>query len=387
MELDALRLAAEKSKIHYRHLHRFPELSGEEIETSRYLKERFRSLGADIVDYTHHAFTATIFGNAPGKRVALRADMDALPVEEKTGLSYASTRPGIMHACGHDMHMAILLGAADYFSTHRDFKGAVTFIVQPDEEKNGGAEIMVREGVMNGIDACMGLHVSPYLDVGTFGVLPGFMYASVDDFSITLYGKGGHAASPEDCIDPIVCGGHLIVALQSIVSRRFSPFTPAVVSIGACHGGSKHNIIPETMTLEGTLRADTEKHREQLQRWLKEIAESVANAYGCRAAIEIIEGYIPLINDPDATDAVRSALEKTFGPSSVITLPSPTMGAEDFAYYLKEAPGTFINLGVRTPGTDPSAVHSSYFAPDEEALYYGIGAEVASALRLLEGDN
>ncbi|MDD7363448.1 MAG: M20 family metallopeptidase [Peptoniphilus sp.] len=383
MNLSDIRIAADRAKPHYRHLHRHPELSAEEAETSRYMKEALARLGAEIVDYSRHGFSAEFSGNAKGPRVALRADMDALPLDEKTGLSYASNVPGVMHACGHDMHMAILLGAAIYFSEHRDYPGSIRLIVQPDEEKNGGAKTMVAEGVMEGVDYCMGLHVSPNLDVGTFGVLPGFMYASVDDFCITLYGKGGHAASPEECIDPIVCGGHLIVALQSLVARRLSPFTPAVVSIGSCHAGNKHNIIPETMTLEGTLRADTRENRAQLQQWLKDVAAAVATAHGCRAEIEIIEGYVPLINDPKATEAVRGALEDVFGPSAVETLPTPTMGAEDFAYYLEKAPGSFINLGVRKQGAEAHAVHTAYFYPEEEVLYYGIGAEVASALHFL----
>lgn len=244
---------------------------------------------------------------------------------------------------------------------------------------------MVKAGVMKGVDYVMDLHVSPDLLTGTFGVLPGFMYASVEDFKITLKGKGGHAANPERAVDPIVCGGHVIVALQTIVARRFSPFTPAVVTIGSVHGGNKHNIIPGEMTIEGTIRANTKENRDKLRRDLIEIAEYTAKAHKCDCTVEIIKGYVPLINDEKATATVKKAIEETFGKEAVITLPTPTMAAEDFAYYLEEAPGTFINLAVGHPG-EMATIHTASFYPEEDALYYGIAAEVASALHFMNED-
>lgn len=376
--------AAEAAKAHYRHLHTHPELSGEEIETARYIKRVLADLSVPVHDYTNGGFHGDIKGSKEGPIVALRADMDALPLKEDTGLPFASENDGVMHACGHDMHMASLLGTAIYFSEHRDFPGTVRLIFQPNEEKDGGAEVMVEEGVMDGVSHCMGLHVSPYLDVGTFGLLPGLMYAGVEDFKITLTGKGGHAASPELCTDPIVCGGHVIVALQSIVARHVSPFTPAVVTIGAARGGNKHNIIPDEMTLEGTIRSDNLANRDKLRGLVTDISAATAKAHGCHCTVEIIKGYVPLINDKKATEIVADALRAACGDDAVITLPTPTMGAEDFAYYLQKAPGTFINLGVKNPGDERNAIHTAQFFPDESALAWGILAEVTSALAFLE---
>lgn len=370
-------------RTHYRHLHAHPELSGEEIETAKYIQAILKDMGIEVVPYSNGGFHGDIKGEKEGRTVALRADMDALPVTEATGLDFASKTEGLMHACGHDMHMAILLGTATYFTRHRDFAGTVRLIFQPNEEKDGGAEVMVAEGVMEGVDNVMGLHVSPYLDLGTVGVRPGFMYAGVEDFKFTITGRGGHAAHPDVCIDPIVCGGHIIVALQTIVSRRFSPLTPVVVTIGSVHGGNKHNIIPDTMTIEGTIRADTMDNMTILRTRLKDIAGATAAAHDCRCDMEVIKGYIPLINDPEATEIVRQAALEALGPDSVVTLPKPTMSAEDFAYYLQKAPGSFINLGAKKPGEARHALHTAEFYPEEEAITYGICAEVASALAFL----
>lgn len=385
MDLGKIKTIAEDVKPLYRYLHAHPEISGKEKETSRFLQEQMKALGYEITVYDNFGFHGDLKGEGEGPMVALRADMDALPIEEATDLSFRSEHPGLMHACGHDMHMACLLGTAQYFAEHRDFPGSLRLIFQPNEEKDGGAEIMVKEGVMKDVDFVMGLHVSPDLLTGTFGILTGFMYASVGDFKITLKGKGGHAANPERAVDPIVCGGHVIVALQTIVARRFSPFTPAVVTIGSVHGGNKHNIIPGEMTIEGAIRANTKENRDKLRRHLTEIAEYTAKAHECECSVEIVKGYVPLINDEKATASVKLALEETFEKNAVITLPTPTMAAEDFAYYLEEAPGTYINLGVGRPG-ERSAIHTANFCPEEDALYYGIAAEVASALHFMNED-
>ena len=383
MDKKAIEAIARDVRTHYRHLHAHPELSGEEIETAKYIQSILKDMDIEVVPYSNGGFHGDIKGEKEGRTVALRADMDALPVKEATGLDFASETEGLMHACGHDMHMAILLGTATYFIRHRDFAGTVRLIFQPNEEKDGGAEVMVAEGVMEGVDYVMGLHVSPYLDLGTVGVHPGFMYAGVEDFKFTITGRGGHAARPDACIDPIVCGGHIIVALQTIVSRRFSPLTPAVVTIGSVHGGNKHNIIPDTMTIEGTIRADTMDNMHALRTRLKDIATATAAAHDCRCDMEIIKGYMPLINDLEATEIIRRAAIEALGSDRVVTLPKPTMSAEDFAYYLQKAPGSFINLGVRKPQEACHALHTAGFVPEEEAIYYGICAEVASTLAFL----
>lgn len=383
MKKDILR-AAEAAKAHYRHLHTHPELSGEEVETSRYIQGVLADLSIPVHNYTNGGFHGDIKGAKEGPVVAIRADMDALPLKEATGLAFASENDGVMHACGHDMHMASLLGTAIYFAAHRDFSGTLRLIFQPNEEKDGGAEVMVKEGVMEGVDYVTGLHVSPFLDVGTVGLRPGFMYAGVEDFKVTLRGKGGHAANPERCVDPIVCGGHVIVALQSIVARHVSPFTPAVITIGAAHGGNKHNIIPDEMILEGTIRSNTLANRDKLRGLVTDMATATAKAHGCSCTVEIIKGYIPLINDEKATEIVARALQAAWGEGSVVTLSTPTMGAEDFAYYLQKAPGTFLNLGVKKPGEERHAIHTPQFFPDEEALAWGIDAEVTAALAFMK---
>ena len=383
MDKKAIEAIAREVRTHYRHLHAHPELSGEEIETAKYIQSILKDMGIEVVPYSNGGFHGDIKGEKEGRTVALRADMDALPITEATGLDFASETEGLMHACGHDMHMAILLGTATYFTRHRDFAGTVRLIFQPNEEKDGGAEVMVAEGVMEGVDNVMGLHVSPYLDLGTIGVHPGFMYAGVEDFKFTITGRGGHAARPDACIDPIVCGGHIIVALQTIVSRRFSPLTPAVVTIGSVHGGNKHNIIPDTMTIEGTIRADTMDNMHTLRTRLKDIATATAAAHDCRCDMEVIKGYMPLINDLEATEIIRQAATEALGVDRVFTLPKPTMSAEDFAYYLQKAPGSFINLGVRKPQETCHALHTAEFVPEEEAIYYGICTEVASTLAFL----
>lgn len=383
MDKKAIEAIAREVRTHYRHLHAHPELSGEEFETAKYIQSILKDMDIEVVPYSNGGFHGDIKGEKEGRTVALRADMDALPITEATGLDFASETEGLMHACGHDMHMAILLGTATYFAHHRDFAGTVRLIFQPNEEKDGGAEVMVAEGVMEGVDNVMGLHVSPYLDLGTVGVRPGFMYAGVEDFKFTITGRGGHAARPDACIDPIVCGGHIIVALQTIVSRRFSPLTPAVVTIGSVHGGNKHNIIPDTMTIEGTIRADTMDNMHTLRTRLKDIAGATAAAHDCRCDMEIIKGYMPLINDLEATEIIRQAATEALGVDRVVTLPKPTMSAEDFAYYLQKAPGSFINLGVRKPQETCHALHTAGFVLEEDALYYGICAEVASTLAFL----
>ena len=383
MNKKAIEAIAREVRTHYRHLHAHPELSGEEIQTAKYIQSLLKDMNVAIVSYSNGGFHGDINGEKPGRTVAIRADMDALPIKETTGLDFASETEGLMHACGHDIHMAILLGTATYFSRHRDFPGTVRLVFQPNEEKDGGAEIMVAEGVMDGVDNVMGLHVSPYLDLGMIGVHPGFMYAGVEDFKFTITGRGGHAARPDACIDPIVCGGHVIVALQTIVSRRFSPLTPAVVTIGSVHGGNKHNIIPDTMTIEGTIRADTMANLNILRTRLGDIATATAHAHGCSCTMKIIKGYVPLINDPKATEIIRQAAIEALGSDRVVTLPKPTMSAEDFAYYLQKVPGSFINLGVKKQGDKCHALHTAEFVPEEEAIAYGICAEVASALAFL----
>ncbi|MDQ0508506.1 amidohydrolase [Peptoniphilus ivorii] len=385
MHIQTIETIAEEIRAVYRHLHAHPELSGEEAETARFLKSELEALGPEVKDYGQHALSIDIVGEGgPGRLVAIRADTDALPILEETGLSYRSKNEGVMHACGHDVHMAVLLGTARYFMHHRNFPGTLRLLFQPDEEKNGGAEPMVKKGAMDGVDYVIGLHVSHQLPLGVYGVLPGFMNASVDDFVIEIRGKGGHAAHPQECKDPIVAGAHVICALQTIVSRKLSPLDPAVVTVGSAHGGTKPNIIPDTFTLTGTLRAHTAINRGYLQKKLAEIAETTARAFDCEAKVEILEGYIPLFNDPDTTEKVRRALADAFGEERVRALPSASMGAEDFAYFAEAARGTFFNIGVAPKEGPVYPTHSSRFAPQESALFDGIAGEVAAALYLLQ---
>ena len=333
-----------------RHLHTIPELQFDLPQTTAFVEDRLREMG--ITDITpgigRSGIVAVIEGktNRSGKVIGLRADMDALPITEATGLDYASTHPGKMHACGHDGHTAMLLGAAKYLSETRNFDGKVVLIFQPAEEGGGGGREMVADGLMErwGIQEVYGMHNMPGTPVGSFHIRPGALLASADQFDIVLTGKGGHAAAPHEAIDTNLAAAHVLIALQSIASRNVDPLKQLVVSVCTLRSETEaHNVIPQTVLLRGTVRALDPEVRDLAQARLTRIATLTAEAYGCTAAVEYERGYPITMNSETNTDFAADIAEIVAG--SVDRDTPPIMAGEDFSYMLEQRPGAYMFLG------------------------------------------
>ncbi|MGG3470337.1 amidohydrolase [Neobacillus pocheonensis] len=346
-----------------RHLHQYPELSQQEFETTRSIEKWLLELDIPIrkTDLKTGVF-ADIKGGKPGPIVAVRADIDALPIEEKTGLSYASRKKGIMHACGHDFHTAALIGAAYLLKRHQsELNGTVRLLFQPAEELGGGAKQVIDDGQLAGVRAIIGLHNKPDLPVGTIGLKEGPLMSAVDRFQIVLYGKGSHAGIPHNGKDPIITAVHLITALQTVVSRNVSPLQSAVLSVTKIIGGSTWNVIPEEVKLEGTIRTFDNIIREEVKAKFYTIVEAIAAAFSHEVEIDWFAGPPPLINHKRVTAAAeRSAKEQSLN----VIHPELSMAGEDFSYYLQEIPGTFAFFG--TNGTEEW--HHPAFTLDETAI-------------------
>jgi len=338
-----------------RHLHAHPELGLDCHETAAFVAGKLRAFGVDEIHegIATTGLVALIRGAGPGPVTGLRADMDALPMQEETGLAHASKVPGRMHACGHDGHTTMLLGAARYLAETRNFAGTVALIFQPAEEIIGGGRIMVEEGIMErfGIEEVYGLHCAPFHTLGEFRTAPGALMAAVDDFHVTLSGTGGHAAYPELCVDPIPGACALVGALQTVVSRSLSPHEPAVVTVTQINAGSAINVVPERATLQGTIRTLSAGARETATRRFREIVEAQAASFGLTAEIRIDTGYPPTINHP-AQAAFAADVAREVGPSVRDDI-APEMGAEDFSYMLEARPGAYLFLGQGEEGVAP----------------------------------
>jgi len=350
-----------------RDFHRHPELGFEEFRTSAVIREFLESLGLQVETCAKTGLRAVLQGKPGGRTVALRADMDALPLEEEGDKEYISQNPGITHACGHDGHMAIIMGAAKILSQMKDrFSGKVVFLFQPSEERiPGGAKLMIEEGALEGVDAIFGLHLWQNLATGIVGVVKGPMMAQPDAFSITIKGKGGHGSMPQQTVDPILVASQLVVNVQSIVSRSIDPLKPVVVSFGTIKGGTIYNIIPEKVTLTGTVRsfdADVQKLTEQR---LRKITQKTCETYGATAELKYDIGYASLVNDAGMVDFVEKITAKTLGKERIRHI-EPVMGGEDFAYYLKKVPGAFLFFGMGDGTQYPH--HHPGFDIDEKAL-------------------
>jgi amidohydrolase len=370
-----------------RHLHANPELSFQEKETAEYISSLLHDWGIPhrTGEGDGHGIVAEISGTGQGPTVALRADMDALPIREETGLEYASRNPGVMHACGHDFHTASLLSAARVLKDiSGQFSGTVRCLFQPAEEKiPGGAVGMIRHGVLDGVSCIIGQHVNPELPAGTAGFREGLFMASVDDVFLTVKGRGGHGAKPHQNLDPVVTAAQIVVALQQIVSRNADPLQATVLSFGRFIADGATNIIPDQALLSGTFRAMNEEWRDLALTRIREISDGVARALGADCTVEIRRGYPALENDPGLTERLRSDAHRFLGADAVRTLP-PAMWAEDFAYYCREIPGCFYNIGVAEPNRCPgAAVHTSGFRIDESALGTGYALMVWFALQEL----
>lgn len=361
-----------------RDLHRYPELSMEEFETTRKIKEFLSDAGIELLPLDLPVgVLAEITGALPGPTVALRADIDALAVTEETGLPFASAVPGKMHACGHDFHTSAILGAALLLKEHAaQLRGRVRLLFQPAEEKGTGAKAMIAAGALEGVQAIFGMHNKPELPVGTVGLLPGPLMAGVDGFKFTVLGKGGHAAIPDAVIDPIVAASSIVGGLQTAVSRNISPFDSAVVSVCKFQAGTSWNVIPGEAVLEGTVRTFGRDLRSRLPELLERIAGGIASGYGAETRFRWFPGIPSVNNDPDMVEVMRKAAEILGLP---IVTARPSAGGEDFAFYQEEVPGCFIWMG--TGGTEEW--HHPKFTVNEEALAPGTALFVLAAVQAL----
>lgn len=362
-----------------RHLHANPELSYQEYQTSKFIADTLRSYGLQPTEgVAGTGVVAVIEGKNPTSRlVALRADIDALPIQEVNTCSYKSKNAGVMHACGHDVHTASLLGTAKLLQAARDqFSGSVRLIFQPGEEKNpGGASLMIREGVLDNPkpSAILGQHVMPLVPAGKVGFREGMYMASSDEIYIRVIGKGGHGAAPELAIDPVLIASHIIVALQQVISRNASPKQPTVLTFGRIIGEGATNIIPNEVNIAGTFRALNEEWRESGLKKIVHMAESIATGMGARCEIDLSRGYPYLENNPELTRRIRFEAEAYLGKENVVDI-DLTMGSEDFAYYSHVVPASFYRLGTRNEAKGiTSYVHTPTFDIDEEALRIGPG--------------
>jgi hippurate hydrolase len=377
-----------------RNIHAHPELRFEENLTADLVAEALSSWGIPIVRGMGKTGVVGRLDGAlgPGKMIGLRADMDALPLQEHNTFAHASRHAGKMHACGHDGHTAMLLGAAQYLSNHRDFKGSVIFIFQPAEEGGGGAREMIKDGLFKQFpcDAVFGLHNWPGIPVGDFGVTVGPMMASSNAFQITVKGRGGHAALPHNSADPIIAGVNIVQALQSIITRNKRPVDAAVLSITQFHAGETSNVIPDSAFIGGTVRTFTLEVLDLIETRLREIAHGVAGAFDCSAEIEFIRNYPPLINHQPEVDFAVSVITDLVGAGHVDTQIDPTMGAEDFAFMVLEKPGCYVFLGngdgdhrAVGHGMGPCQLHNPSYDFNDALIPVGVSYWVKLAQRFL----
>jgi len=368
-----------------RALHKRPELGFAEHETAAFVAARLRELEMDVKTGVAKTGVVGVLRAKASSRppVLLRADMDALPIVETPGRSYGSEVAGRMHACGHDGHMAMLLGAASVLSAVRErINRDVVFCFQPGEEGFGGADAMIREGVLSehGVAEVYGLHLWSLFPVGTVQVRSGPTMAAQDEFVATLVGKAGHGAMPHEALDPVVAAAQAVVALQSVVARSIDPIHPAVVSVGSLHAGTAPNVIPEAATMQGTLRSFDEGVREILRRRVREVLQGTAAAAGCRLDYTLSPGYPAVVNDPEAVSRVRRHAAVVVGAANVVE-PAPMAAAEDFSYFLRQVPGAFAFIGAGNVARGITAPHHApQFDIDESAL--PIGTELLARIAL-----
>lgn len=350
------------------HLHRFPEIGLSEFKTSDYVAEKLTALGYEVTrGLAKTGVVATLRNGSSERSIGIRADFDALPILEETGLPYASEIPGVMHACGHDGHTAMLLGAAKILAERRNFDGVIHLIFQPAEENFGGARIMIEDGLFDRFpcDAVFALHNDPDIPFGHFALREGPIMAAVDECKITVNGRGGHGAEPQSTADPIVCGASIVMALQTIVSRNIHPLDPTVITVGGFHAGAASNVIPERAEMVLSIRSFDPDVRDQLERRIRAVAEGQAASYGMGVTIDYQRGYDPTINHKDETDFVRDLAVSFAGQDKVYDLPRPMMGSEDFAYMLAKRPGTYFFLGTQRTPDDPPLHHPRYDFNDD----------------------
>ena len=367
-----------------RHFHQHPESSFNEFATTEFLIKEIEKLGnVKISRPMATGLIARLEGAAPGPTIALRADIDALKMTELTGLEFASENAGVMHACGHDAHTAMLLGAVYVLSKNQKaLKGNFVFIFQPAEElPPGGALAIVEAKVLDDVDAILGQHVSTIVDVGQMGILAGASSANTDNFEIKVMGRGGHASVPNLCVDPIPVAMQIVTALQQIVARNIGPAEKAVLSVTRINGGTANNIIPDVVTIGGTVRTYTKENREKIHERICSIVTNISESENCEGTVSYIWGYPTTVNVPEYVDAISALGDELYGAGTVVTI-APSMGGEDFSYYLEKVPGCFMYLGVKNsekgciyPG------HNTKFDIDEDSFAMGVAMMTNGALR------
>ncbi|MEM0322076.1 MAG: amidohydrolase [Thermoprotei archaeon] len=367
-----------------RFLHQHPELSFQEFETANRIEAELRAMGLSPKRMAGTGVVADIEGGHEGRTVAIRADIDALPVQEENRLEYASKNKGIMHACGHDAHVAMLLGVAKILKERDDLRGRVRLIFQPAEEQPpGGAQLLIKEGVLNGVDYIIGQHVFSNISAGKVAIYYGPLMANSDKFVVRLHGRGGHGSAPHETVDPIVAASYYVTLAQTIVSRRVDPVRAAVVSFGTFNAGYRFNIIASHAELTGTVRTLDDATRGLVRDELKRLLEGVCSSMGLSYEFEYEEGYPVVINNPDVAKVVEAAVVDVLGEGAVLH-PDPVMGGEDFGYYMQKIPGAFYFLGVGNPTKGiTSPQHSPTYNLDEDALKHGVAILCNATLKLL----
>jgi len=366
-----------------RDLHRIPETAFTEEKTAKYLADKLKALDVEVeTGIATHGIVALMKTGRPGPTILMRADMDALPVTEATGLPFASTHEGVMHACGHDAHMAMVLSAAKVLNELKEaLCGNIKFLFQPAEEGPGGAKPMIEAGVMQdpSVDYVFGCHVWPEIPQGSMGVLAGPVMAAMDRFDIKIIGNGGHGAMPHMCVDALDVGTQIVNALQRMVSRQIDPLEPTVVTVGTFNAGTAFNVIPGEATLSGTTRTFSNAIWERWEEDMHKIVANVCASMGADFELTYTPGYPVTINDPDMTDLVKKCAADVVGPENIVT-PSKTMGGEDFAFFLREAPGAYFALGTGYEGC--ASVHNPAFDFNEDILVTGVETFCRIALEL-----
>jgi hippurate hydrolase len=372
-----------------RDLHRHPELGLDLPRTQATVLDALDGLGLEItVGERLSSVVADLQGGRPGPTILLRGDMDALPMPEDTGLDFSSSVENTMHACGHDAHTAMLVGAARLLAANREqLAGNVRFMFQPGEEGSGGAAIMVDDGVLDGVDGAFAIHVAPNVPAGIVAWKPGAALASADEIEIVVTGRGGHASTPHWAADPVPTACELVLALQSMITRTVDVFDPAVLTIAQVTAGTTHNVIPESARLYGTLRAVSERTRHAVWERIRTVADGIAAAHGCTASVDVVQGYPVTVNDDAFAAFVGGVAEQRLGPGRAYQMPAPVMGAEDFSYVLQEVPGAMVFLGACPPEhANPFAApacHSNRMVLHEDVMADGIALHAAVATSFL----
>lgn len=358
-----------------RNFHKHPDISHYEKKTADIIYEELKKIGVFEIrkNINGYGIIADLKGKTAGKTVALRADMDALQIEEETNLPYKSENKGVMHACGHDVHMAIVLGAARLLAERKDeLCGNVRFIFQPSEEitPEGGSKGMIAEGVLEGVDAIFGMHVWPDLPLGKVGIKAGPLMAASDHFTVTIKGKPSHAAKPNEGIDALIAGTQYVNAIQTIVSRNADPMKSMVITVGKMNAGSRYNIVAGECVLEGTCRTFAPEMRELAEKRLEKILEGICTLSGCTGILKYEKGYMAVINESKSVEYFEKTAKKLYGDNAVVTV-EPAMTAEDFSFYLDKKPGAFAWIGTTAEGEEIYPLHNSHYSPNEDVLWRG----------------